>query len=54
MCDVIKIRLKRRDDRKSGKETPQKEMDLDYFYDVTHNTVQGFQRYFFVSPKLYF
>ena len=32
MCDVIKLRLKRKDERRSGKGTPpQKEMDVDVF-----------------------
>ena len=38
MCDVIKIRLKRKDERKSGKENPLKDMELDVFFDVTHDT----------------
>ena len=38
MCDVIKIPIKRKDEGEVGKETPIKEMDLDVFYDVTHDT----------------
>ena len=38
MCDVIKIRLIRKDERRSGKENPLKKMDLDLFYDVTYDT----------------
>ena len=39
MCDVIKIRLKTRDEKRNGMETPKKrERFLDLFYDVTHDT----------------
>ena len=31
MCDVIKIRLKRKDERRKGKETPKTEMVLYVF-----------------------
>ena len=31
MCDVIKIRLKRRDERRSGKGNPQKKMKIPHF-----------------------
>ena len=31
MCDVIKIRLKRKNERRSGKGNPKKEMDLDVY-----------------------
>ena len=31
MCDVIKILLNRRDERRSGKGNPKKEMDIDVF-----------------------
>ena len=42
MCDVIKIPIKRKDEGEVGI----KEMDLDVFYDVTHDT-------FRISGKLY-
>ena len=45
MCNVIKIRLKGRMREEVEKKTPKREMDLDVFYDVTHDT-------FRMSPKL--
>ena len=36
MCDVIKIRLRRKDERRSGKGNPQKEKD---FYEVTNDKI---------------
>ena len=44
MCDVIKIRLNTKDERRSGKENLKKEMDLDVFYDVTHDTFKRFKK----------
>ena len=38
MCDVIKIRLKRKDERKSGKENPLKRYGIRLFFDVTRDT----------------
>ena len=36
MCDVIKIRLKRRMRGEVGKETHK--IEIEFFYDVTHDT----------------
>ena len=35
MCDVIKIRLKRKDERRIGKETPKKAMDNKRFNSIS-------------------
>ena len=43
MCEVIKIRLKRKDERRCGKENPLKKRWIKtYLYDVTHDTFQRF------------
>ena len=42
MCDVIKIRLKRRDERKSGKGNPiKKDMDFDVIFMTSHMTLSS-------------
>ena len=38
MHDVIIIRLKRKDERRSWKGNPKKRDGFDVFYDVTHKT----------------
>ena len=41
MYDVIKISLKGKDERRSGKgKTPKRNWILEYFYDVTHETLR--------------
>ena len=42
MCDLIEIRLNTKDERRIGKGNLKKKMDLDVFYDVTHDTSQRF------------
>ena len=45
VCDVIKIRLKRKDERRSGKKKPlNKRWISTYFYDVTHDTFRFFSK----------
>ena len=41
MCDVIKIRLKRRNERRKRKGTPKKEMDLDVFFITSYMTLSS-------------
>ena len=50
MCDVIKIRLKRKDERRGGKGNPKKEIDLDVFlwWQTWHSTyLQKIGKYHF-------
>ena len=42
MCDVLKIRIKRKDDRSGvGKETPEKEIDNRRIFMTSHMTISA-------------
>ncbi len=55
MCDVTKICLKRKDERRSGIEYPFKKWIIDVFFDVSHDTFHcPFFIYLSVKPSNHF